>query len=84
MNEKELLMKKLQGIEFAMVDLGLFLDSHSENEEAIKYFKELQCEHEKLVKQYEKCYGPLTMTGSDRCDVWEWVKTPWPWEICQK
>lgn len=79
-NEREVLLKRIQELEFAMVDLGLYLDSHPCNTEAISEFDDLKCEHEKLKAEYEKCYGPLTITGNNDCNYWSWVATPWPWE----
>ena len=31
------------------------------------------------MKEYEKMYGPLTVTGVNAQD-WTWVNEPWPWD----
>ena len=35
----------------------------------------------KLVDEYEKNFGPLTIDGLNMGDNdWNWSKSPWPWE----
>ena len=36
-------------------------------------------EKEKLIKQYEKKYGPLFVSGATT-SPWSWNNDPWPWE----
>ena len=32
-------------------------------------------------KDYEKCYGPLTLEGTEACGEYEWINHAWPWEV---
>ena len=80
MNEKEALMKRLQSLEFAMVDLGQYLDTHPGCREGLAYLKQLKEEHEGVKSRYEEQFGPITPGGGGNTDYWDWVATPWPWE----
>lgn len=82
MNEKDQLLRKVQEIEFALVDLGQYLDSHPDCAKALTLHKQLKAEHDRLVGEYEQQFGPLTAGGSGNTDYWDWVATPFPWENC--
>ncbi len=80
MTEYENLLRQIKELEFALVEMNLFLDSHPYNAEALQYFKELTAKHDKLVAHYEENCAPLTARGN-MGDRWNWVMTPWPWEL---
>lgn len=80
MNKHEHLLE-IQKVQFALVDLNLFLDTHPESEGAKKDFAALSSELKRLIWDYEKKYGPLTNFGSayfQNPDAW--INSPWPWE----
>lgn len=79
MDRKELL-HNVQKTSFALVEANLYLDAYPECTEALEYFGEIKAENEAARKAYEEHCGPLTAT-SNYNDSWQWVKTPWPWEI---
>ena len=81
MNEREELMKKLQTIQFALVDLGLYLDTHPSCAEALQMYKDLTRQAQALKNEYEQSYGALIAGQSGNTDYWDWVATPFPWEI---
>ena len=63
---------------FAVIELGLYLDTHPDDAKAIclhnKYCKELK----ELKDAYQKVYGPLSIYYP--CNKWRWLEEPWPWE----
>ena len=63
---------------FAVIELGLYLDTHPDDTKAIclhnKYCKELK----ELKDAYQKVYGPLSIYYP--CNKWRWLEEPWPWE----
>ncbi|KGN03119.1 polypeptide composition of the spore coat protein CotJB [Clostridium novyi A str. 4570] len=82
---REDLMRKIQELEFATVDLNLFLDTHPDNADALKAFNEISRNANKLKKIYEVNFGPLTNFGYDQSSSpWAWVDEPWPWEKSSK
>ena len=75
---REELIKKIKCLQFAVIELALYLDTHPEDEKALclhrKYCKELK----ELQDKYQKVYGPLTINFP--CNKWRWIEEPWPWE----
>lgn len=77
--DKEELMKKIMAYKFAINDMSLFLDTHPDDEKALKYHNDYVCEFNKLTEQYENEFGPLTF--ETEMDSWKWVSDRWPWEV---
>ena len=76
------LLYKLQQVEFALVDVGLYLDIYPENKKAREYFARLCDERETLIKTLAtKCHRPMTIYDSHAGEDWDWINSPWPWEI---
>ena len=80
MSRKELL-QKIRELEFAGVELNLFLDNHPNDQKALMDFNTFSKELTACVKEYEMKYGPLMNFGfSPSAYPWQWVNEPWPWE----
>ncbi|WP_070121172.1 spore coat protein CotJB [Bacillus marinisedimentorum] len=76
------LMEDLQAVDFALVDLTLYLDTHPNDQQAIQQFNQLAKESKRLRKQVEKIYGPLLQFGKSFSGYpWDWKDSPWPWQI---
>ena len=76
------LLGKIQELDFAKVETGLYLDAYPDNRAALKYYREV-CEHlDALTKSYEMTYGPVTMgdAAHTSTDTWSWTKGPLPWQ----
>jgi spore coat protein JB len=81
-SERSELLLKIQELEFAVIELNLFLDNFPQNQEALANFNTFTCELMKLKKQFEAKYGMLTNFGYAQSQApWTWVNDPWPWEI---
>ncbi|MGL5756304.1 MAG: spore coat protein CotJB [Paraclostridium sp.] len=66
---------------FACLDMNLYLDNHTEDQNAIKTYNKLCADLAKARIEYEKKYGPLNNFGySPSKDPFQWVASPWPWE----
>ena len=75
------LMLKIQELSFACVDLNLYLDTNPNNTTYVNLYNEYRKVKENLVNQYEKMYGPLTLTSKElEKNNWVWNNGPWPWE----
>lgn len=76
--EMEQMLMKIKELNFAVIELGLYLDTHPEDQRALclhrKYVKELK----DLKDKYQKVYGPLSIYYP--CNKWRWLEEPWPWE----
>lgn len=71
---------ELMALDFAIQELGLYLDTHAKDEEAVK----LYASYVKLAKEgretYQKRYGPLLQTDLTPNEGYTWLKDPWPWD----
>lgn len=76
------MMRRIKELEFATVDLNLFLDNHPQNQQALMDYNRFTKELMELKKKYEAQYGVLTNFGQSQSQYpWTWVNEPWPWEI---
>ena len=76
------LLYKLQQVEFALVDVGLYLDIYPENKKAKEYFSRLREERDTLTRTLAvKCRRPMTIYDSHGNDDWDWINSPWPWDV---
>lgn len=72
-------LHSLQALGFAMQELGLYLDTHSLDSEALSLYQDYQELYQELAAEYEKNYGPLTQSQSGMNGAYDWVNDPWPW-----
>ena len=83
--ERSPLMRRLQELDLAMIDTGLYLDAYPDNREALCYFAHLSEERERVLAEYERQYGPMTLAGAgEKNGSWDWIRLPWPWEYEEK
>lgn len=81
MTAREKLLKRLSGEQFAAWEAGLFLDTHPHDEQALKTRREFVAAAEKTRKEYNEAYGMLTHNCPEQGDKWQWVCSPWPWDL---
>lgn len=77
--ERNEMLHQIMALQFTMIDLNLYLDTHPYDDNAIAYFNDYKQELQKLWTEYEEKYGPLT-AGSNNPTYWDWIENPWPWE----
>lgn len=80
MNEREMLLRKIQALSFAKVETELFLDTHPDCEKALNYYREIVEQLDGAMSEYQNKYGPLFAEAS-MGDRWTWVDSPWPWQM---
>ena len=80
MTDKATLMKRINLLSFAVDEAVLFLDTHPEDREALRYYHEMNAQRQKAVAEYTAEYGPLTAGCVTYADRWTWVDCPWPWQ----
>lgn len=75
-------LEELQTIDFVIVELALYLDTHPHDMDAIRQYNECVKARKALVKQFEKQFGALTSFGySYSRHPWDWKEAPWPWQV---
>lgn len=81
MSERVVLLRKIQEVEFAALELNLFLDTHRDDQRALMEYNQYVAQLAALKHQYEMNYGPLLNFGfSPGGYWWNWLDSPWPWE----
>ena len=71
---------RLQALNFAVSELGLYLDTHRDDEEAIELFNQYVEQYADALRQYEQMRGATTQMGSALSGKYEWLDGPWPWD----
>lgn len=81
-DEQLLLLKEIMAVDFTLIELNLFLDTHPDDQRALMDFNAFCQQSKALHTQYEQCYGPLKPCGeASACYPWKWIELPWPWQI---
>lgn len=75
---------ELQALSFVLTELGLYLDTHSDDKEAFDLFREYSRLAREGRRRYEAMYGPLTLAATADQDRYTWINDPWPWEFHQE
>lgn len=74
------LLKKIMEVEFAVLELNLYLNTHPRDESALEDFNQYVRQLRNLKQEYRDQYGPL----SARCPSgypWQYPAMEWPWQI---
>ena len=79
--KEEKLLLKIQAYEIALMDLNLYLDVYPNDNSLTNLYNQYEEEKEKLVKDFEKEYYPLSTKCSAKNNKWEWLEGKWPWEV---
>ena len=73
-------LAELQALEFVLVELGLYLDTHQGDEEAFALYRQYAALEREAREKYEATYGPLLQSSTANSKSWgAWLSDPWPW-----
>ena len=75
---REKMMKNIKCLNFAVIEISEYLDTHPNDQKAICLHKEYSNKLNELENKYQKVFGPLTIYFP--CNKWRWLEEPWPWE----
>ena len=73
-------LQELQAANFAITELGLYLDTHADDAEAVQLFNEYVEQYELLRQQMADGGFALTQTEAAMCGRYTWLDDPWPWD----
>ena len=76
--EREQILMQIRELNFAVIELGLYLNTHPEDQKALCLHRKYARVAKDLKDKYQKVYGPLTINYP--CNKWRWLEEPWPWE----
>ncbi|MCR2820262.1 spore coat protein CotJB [Lederbergia panacisoli] len=76
------LMEELQAVDFVIVELALYLDTHPQDHEAIQQYNAYVQMRQTVKNQFEQEFGALTSFGGSYSKYpWDWKEAPWPWQV---
>ena len=79
--EKDRLLEEIGILDFVVVELVLFLDTHPCHQEAMHYFDYYNQMLQEKMREYGNLYGPLTLEQArGGTNEFMWTVQPWPWE----
>lgn len=73
-------LHQLQSLNFAVSELGLYLDTHPNDEDAVALYNQYVEQYADVLHQYEQRYGATTQMGAALTGEYEWLNDPWPWD----
>ena len=81
MPERRVLLRRIQELSFAAVELNLFLDNFPNDKQALADYNRISQELLCAKEAYESRFGPLLYFGYSPIQYpCQWVSGPWPWE----
>lgn len=83
-SEQERMLREIGMIDFVVIEMNLYLDTHPHDKNAIEYFNHYVRMKNQALRDYAAKFGPLTLSTADSySNDWQWVASPWPWEgVC--
>lgn len=75
---------ELQALDFCVVELGLYLDTHPNDSEALELYRAFQLAYKEKREAYVRRYGPLSTQDIVDSDEYNWISDPWPWDVTRR
>lgn len=79
--DRKELLKQIMAVDFTLVDLNLYLNTHPYDMRTINLFNSYVQKSRMLRNNFERLYGPLVVNNSNGFP-WQWIEEPWPWQSC--
>lgn len=80
-------MLQVMEVSFMLDDIRLYMDTHPQDEQGLKFLKQTVQKRKELLKEFAKQYYPLTVDcmadlyeNNPDSDCYCWEKGPMPWE----
>lgn len=77
---REELMKRIQEVQFTMIDLMLYLDTHPCDSFAVERYNMAAEELHDLQMLYSEKFGPIMWGSINEGDTWLWAEEDFPWD----
>ncbi len=75
-------LEEIQAIDFVVHELTLYLDTHPNDQHALRQFQQFAHYKQQIQRDFESRYGSLVQnTTGPLSDEWNWGKGPWPWQV---
>lgn len=80
MGNRDQLLKDIGIVDFTLIELNLYLDTHPNDRNAMEYFNHYNKIRTQLTREFSRDYFPLNIYLSDGTKEWKWSMAPLPWE----
>ena len=80
MKDRETLLRQLSATQFAAWEMHIYLDTHPQDRQALQAMQKYRREAEKLQREFQEKYGPITPADTLDDMSFTWINNPWPWE----
>jgi spore coat protein JB len=80
MNGETQLMREISIVDFVLVDLMLYLDTHPHDRSAMEHFNHYNRIKNRMERDFAMKFFPLTKDMAECDNEWTWSKAPMPWE----
>lgn len=80
--EQNRLLHDIGVIDFVIVEMTEYLDTHPTDKEAMEYVSHYVRMKNQAMREYAMKFGPLSISDTDGCNQneWKWATQAWPWE----
>ena len=79
-NDMQCMLNDIGIVDFTLVDIMLYLDTHPTCKEAMEYYNHYVKVKNKMMKEFSMLYFPLTKEHAESTTEWRWGNAPLPWE----
>ena len=79
-SEQKRMLMDISIIDFTLVELTEYLDTHPFDTQAMEYFNHYARIKNQMMQDFANRYYPLTTDTSTDRKEWNWVLSPMPWE----
>ena len=79
-NKQDELLYKIQMYNFAIKDLGLYLDIYPNDTKILNELLTYKNNLDILKREYSINYNPITINEVNDKTNWSWINNPWPWD----
>ena len=80
MGNQEQMLHDIGVLDFVLVDLMLYLDTHPYDCKAMEYFNHYSRIKNQMSREFSQKYYPLTKDMAESNKEWRWGMAPLPWE----
>lgn len=78
MSDQEMMLRRISTLDFAIVELSLYMDTHPDDQEVNMKLNDYREKSNALKQEYQSKYGPITLKNMEE-NRWGWISDPWPW-----
>lgn len=80
MSDREQMLNDIGILDFVLVELTLYLDTHPDDRNAMEYFNHYSRIKNQMSREFSQKYFPLTKDMAEGGKEWRWGMAPLPWE----